>query len=502
MYGHADHNLTPSLVTDMAEMARARLDDRTTVIVMADWDATRTRKGGGNFPSGTEWYRVVGGGMEAERLGDVEPEQNLDDPAVLRASIRRALEEHPADRYGLVLWDHGGGWDGGFGGEHQNGTVEHPEALRISQVRDAVRGALDDVGLDRDRPLAFLAFDTCLLGAAEVSHALADLSEIYIANAEIDYGDGWDYEAMLTHIAANRDVDARELGAHEARVWDAHHRSAGASDRLLRSHIVLDTARIAAVDEAIGSLADALLAADRWLDLAIVTSRSMPPYGGGVDRAHREVQYRDIGLVARRLSRNEDATIAGAAERVLRALADARVGGSQGTMRESTDQLGLSIALPLPLDITTERLASYRDRAAGFARTRWDDVLQELGAAADEVAPAPVLTATDAGDGVDVSVRVDDEDIVRIEVHVAVDDPDRPDNDIRYGVIGAAVAEPGVTYALRWDRAVATLDGTNPVPLEQWVDGGARRTRTRCRRSCRWVGTSSRRARIRCPVSS
>jgi hypothetical protein len=346
--------------------------------------------------------------------------------------------------------------------------------LRISEVHEAVRGALDDVGLDGDRPLAFLAFDTCLLGAAEVSHALADLSEIYVANAEIDYGDGWDYEAMLTYIAANRDVDALELGAHEAGVWDAHHRAAGASDRLLRSHVVLDTAEVAAVDEAIGGLADALLAADRWLDLAIVTSRSMPPYGGGVDRAYREVQYRDLGLVARRLSRNEDATIADAAERVLRALASARTGGSQGSMRESTGQLGLSVALPLPLDITTELLASYRERAAGFTeRTRWDDVLQELGAAADDVRPTPSLTATDAGDGVDVSVRVDDEDVVRIEVHVAADDPDRADNDIRYGVIGAAAAEPGVTYAFRWDRAIATLDGTNPVPLEQWVDGGA-----------------------------
>ena len=43
--------------------------------------------------------------------------------------------------------------------------------------------------------LEFFSYDTCLLGSPEVAAPLADLARVFIANAELDYADGWDYES-------------------------------------------------------------------------------------------------------------------------------------------------------------------------------------------------------------------------------------------------------------------------------------------------------------------
>lgn len=113
VYGHGDHNLSPSLVTDIQEMSRATASDEINVIVLADFNGSTE-----GYATGVEWYRIVGDGAEPELLEQGE-EANLDDPAVLSEAIERAFTEHPAERHGLILWDHGGAWLGGFGGDTQ-----------------------------------------------------------------------------------------------------------------------------------------------------------------------------------------------------------------------------------------------------------------------------------------------------------------------------------------------------------------------------------------------
>ena len=53
IYGHADHNLSPSLVADMAEANKAKFGKHIKVFVMADWDASATMNDAGDkYPAG------------------------------------------------------------------------------------------------------------------------------------------------------------------------------------------------------------------------------------------------------------------------------------------------------------------------------------------------------------------------------------------------------------------------------------------------------------------
>src|SRR5215470_2546377 len=125
VYGHGDHNLSPSLVQDMIEMSKAHLQGRVNVIVVADWNGSLD-----GFKTGTEWYRMDGDGAQP-RLVATGPELNFDDPGVLTATIAAAFKATPADHHGVIIWDHGGARKLGFGSDTQDGTVAHPTGIAV-----------------------------------------------------------------------------------------------------------------------------------------------------------------------------------------------------------------------------------------------------------------------------------------------------------------------------------------------------------------------------------
>ena len=50
-----------------------------------------------------------------------EEEADMDDPEVLKDFIDWGLKKYPADRYGLIFWNHGNQWRG-YGGDKDNGS--------------------------------------------------------------------------------------------------------------------------------------------------------------------------------------------------------------------------------------------------------------------------------------------------------------------------------------------------------------------------------------------
>src|SRR5215467_6407707 len=137
VYGHGDHNLGPSLVQDMLEMADANLGGKVNVVVVADWNGSQKP-----FPTGTEWYRIEGGGAKPKLIA-TGPELNFDEPNVLAATIAAAFKANPANHHGVVIWDHGGAWKLGFGSDTQDGTMPHPRGMDVIEAAAAVRAGLD-----------------------------------------------------------------------------------------------------------------------------------------------------------------------------------------------------------------------------------------------------------------------------------------------------------------------------------------------------------------------
>ncbi len=480
VYGHGDHNLSPSLANDIEKMGKAELGPNVNVIVLADWNASAADdEGKPIYASGSEWYRIRGSGLEPELLR-TEPEQDLDDGATLSGAIARAFRDYPADRYGLVLWDHGGSWDGGYGSDTQNGTRPKPKGMSVPTVAQAVRAGLAAADLEGDRRLEFLAFDTCLMGGAEVAYAMEKLAKVYIANAEIDYGSGLNYADTLTHIARVPDATAQGLARYEVHSWDALHSTAGADDALLRSHIAIDTAKIEAFAAATSSFATIVAnAPDGAERMAASGYFALPAYFATLADGVIEPRYRDYGQVLGALANDASGDpIATAAQEVERRLSEMTLGMTSGTLREG--QAGFHIAFPPPKKLSSAWFDSYSHLASDWAQSsRWDVLLQSIFTKRDVTPPvlttdivnSDCATADSCDAHTTVSLESPDRDIGIATLSLFAPDEADPSMTIRYGLVGTTAMKAGETRRMRWDGTALAVEG-QPATVVPWMTTG------------------------------
>ena len=474
VYGHGDHNLSPSLANDIQKMSKAELGSNVNVIVLADWNASAEDEDGQKiYASGSEWYRIAGGGREPELLR-TEPEQDLDDPATLSGAIARAFRDHPADRYGLVLWDHGGSWDGGYGSDMQDGTRPMPEGMSVPKIAKAVRDGLAAAGLEGDRRLELLAFDTCLMGGAEVAYAMKDLAKVYIANAEIDYGSGLNYTDTLTHIARNPDATAQDLARHEVKSWDALHAQAGADDALLRSHIAIDTTKLDALANATASFADALSKAPHAAErIASDAYFALPAYHATLGDGVSDPRYRDYGQMLAAISGDSAlGNVAGSAAEVRQRLAEMTLGVVSGALRD--EQAGFHIAFPVPRELSSDWFGAYSQLAGDWSKSsRWNGVLENIFASRDTTPPTLTteISATDSSGMMMLSIVSADRDIGIAKLSLLGTDPTEPTTAIRFGLVGASALRAGESGMLVWDRKAVSVEGQYATVIPWMMTG-------------------------------
>ena len=260
VYGHADHNLSQSLITDIKEMEKVGSGSGLNIVVQADFDASAAnvflppelKSGVTRFLVNQSTNEFL---IESEVIQRLPETSNMDDPKVLEDFVTWAMQKYPAKRYGLVLWNHGGQYEG-FGGDGQDGTLGSKgvlSTLQISSVLKKVRP--EGTGFAWD----FIGFDTCLMGGAEVLYDFAPLTDVFIACPELDYGPGWNYE-VLKHLKENPAMTGLEFGLKEATYWKDHHLVVGREVSLaLGAHSIYDLRKFAAFDAEFRGFATALL---------------------------------------------------------------------------------------------------------------------------------------------------------------------------------------------------------------------------------------------------
>lgn len=485
VYANADHNLSPSLVTDLEEMSRATLGANVNVVVMADWDSMMTlgssastwariaplaaQTGGTRFPNGTQWFHVIGSGRPLELVRSAA-EQDVDDPSVMAEAIRTAFTLYPADRYGVVFWDHGGSWTGGFGGDSQNRTRSAASSIGAPAIATAIRSGLSRAGVTRTPPLEFIAFDACLMGAVEVVSPLSTVAKVFLGEAELDFAAGWDYAGALTWLGSNPGATAQEFGREEVRLWGLHHRTLQ-TDVLFRSKIALDLTRWSRFEGAIRSFADTLLAGGMMSAEAFAREAylTIPTYGSSSDGAgtRRPTDgYRDAAqfLTSISLSAFAAPPLRTAASTAASALRDITLATSQGSFRGTMyGQGGLQFSMPLPINVTPAYRSDYQLKAADWAiATRWTEVFS----ATVPSGPWPVIThsilnGTDptasrlpqvlfsaAGTVVEAEVRITQADLAYT---------DSGGRWINYGPLLQSTLQPGVGYSAIWDGRIRAL---------------------------------------------
>ena len=149
---------------------------------------------------------------------DLTKEDNyewMNDPEVLKAFINYGVENYPAEKYDLILWDHGGGPSGGFCSNQQE-CFHGYESMTIAGLADAFG---DNELVKSGKKFDFIDFDACLMSSVEAIFTYADYMDYYIASPETEPGYGQyygpcegRYTGWLDALGADPDKNAYELG--------------------------------------------------------------------------------------------------------------------------------------------------------------------------------------------------------------------------------------------------------------------------------------------------
>jgi hypothetical protein len=240
VYMAGNNNLSDAAGADLVEMQTVGSSDDVAVLAFMKQFGTRTA------------HRIhvgKGGDLASEELGDVDS----GDPQTVIDFIRWAAEKAPAERYAIVLWNHGSGFEAddldqlysqARGGEplmpHElnrlsiqglarvmftptvQEVLERPTARERAICSDDGTGhSLDTIELRKVLELAkeaigqdidLLGMDACLMSTLEVAYEVRQLATVIAGSEELEPGAGWCYDEILAALAADPSMDAAALG--------------------------------------------------------------------------------------------------------------------------------------------------------------------------------------------------------------------------------------------------------------------------------------------------
>ncbi|MFI3312670.1 MAG: clostripain-related cysteine peptidase [Eubacteriales bacterium] len=180
---------------DLQEMMDASFSDNLNLIVMTGGASSWSNR---QISSETcQYWQVKDGALVSidDDLGLLD----MTDEDTLTAFIGDATTMYPANRYGLILWDHGGGTFCGYGYDEHYTDGE----MDLAEIGDALEAS----ALKFD----FVGFDACLMGTMETAVMLEPYADYMIASEEMEDATGWYYTSFLEAWSNDPSMDTVDM---------------------------------------------------------------------------------------------------------------------------------------------------------------------------------------------------------------------------------------------------------------------------------------------------
>lgn len=247
VYMAGDNNLYDAGDADLEEMAKVGSNEDLNVVVEFD--------NAGQLGTNRYFIQKKRENEPVESLGETD----CGDPEVLNDFISWTVDRYPAERYALILWNHGGGWEPtemdriarDLRAMHYNsreaGTLSASQ-MKKSLFRTTVKKILgrkssyeraicsdDGSGHSLDtielgnvlsrtadtigKPLDVLGMDACLMSNLEVAYQVAPYVNYIIASEEEEPNQGWPYESVLNILAERPDIEVPEFSARSVEAY-------------------------------------------------------------------------------------------------------------------------------------------------------------------------------------------------------------------------------------------------------------------------------------------
>ena len=219
LYQDADDQvLEQDISFDLNEAERVGSTDRVTIVAQMD----RFRGGysaDGNWTSTRRYLVTQDDDLNAvhSQLVDDLGETNMADGQTLVDFVTWAVGTYEADRYVLIMSDHGMGWPGGWS-DPAPGAVDPGKAplisvidgdnLFLSEIDSALAKIQQETGIEK---LDIIGLDACLMSQLEIYASLQPYAYYAVASEETEPGLGWAYAGFLNSLVNNPDMSSEQL---------------------------------------------------------------------------------------------------------------------------------------------------------------------------------------------------------------------------------------------------------------------------------------------------
>lgn len=186
---------------DLSEMLEVELPDNVNVVIQtggsAIWqndlmDATKTQR----------WLYS----SEGLELVDETDLCNMGDAQTLYEFLDFANTNYPAEKVGVIFWNHGGGSVSGASFDENFGL----DSLNLAEMYAAFNEVWP---ADIENPsLELVGFDTCLMATIDVAAVYQNFAKYLVASEELEPANGWNYSGWLDALAEDPSMDGEDLG--------------------------------------------------------------------------------------------------------------------------------------------------------------------------------------------------------------------------------------------------------------------------------------------------
>ena len=212
VYLDADNNLESAGIDDINEMEMVGSTSDVNIVVQIDripgYDTSNS-----NWTNTRRYYITQDFDpyiINSQLINDLS-EQNMGNTETLINFADWTVNNYPAKKYLLVIWNHGGGfrspaytakdiaWDDTNGGDK----------ITMPELEDALFAISNQMGKNID----IVGMDACYMAMIEVAYQIKDYADILVTSEESEPNDGWPYDTILGELSGNPLISPEQLSA-------------------------------------------------------------------------------------------------------------------------------------------------------------------------------------------------------------------------------------------------------------------------------------------------
>ena len=211
IYLDADNNLESAGINDINEMEMVGSSSKVNIVVQAD-RIPNYDNSNDNWTTTRRYYIMQDNdpfliNSQFDDLGEL----NMGDPQTLIDFTSWAVTEYPAEKYLLIIWNHGGGFRSPA---YSKGIAQDDTSGKDIITMPELEDALSAISVQMGKNIDIVGMDACLMAMTEVAYQIKDCADILVTSEENEPGDGWPYDTILAQLVSNPHMSPEQLAAN------------------------------------------------------------------------------------------------------------------------------------------------------------------------------------------------------------------------------------------------------------------------------------------------